>query len=100
MPDARFAIHVVIMALIVSMPLAPLPWIRGGLYLAPALIVAQWVFIGGCVVGNPDAASEPDTTRLYRMVVPTMTTKTARDLTTLITVLVTTAMAYRMSRPC
>jgi hypothetical protein len=100
MPGARFALHVAVMTLFVSLPLAPLPWIRGGLYLVPALITAQWVLISGCVIGNPDADAESDTTRLYRMVAPTMTTQASNDLTCLIAVLITTAMAYRMSRPC
>ena len=100
MADARFLFHVVIMHLIVLVAFAPVSWLRKGLFLVPAAIAAQWVIMGGCVVGNPDESGELDTTRLYRMFFPTMTTQASNDLTCLIHVLVTTVMAYRMSREC
>ena len=85
------------MVMFVLLPFAPLSWIRAGVYLIPLAVTAQWVVFGGCVCGNPDREAVMDTTRLYRVFLPSISRKTSIHLTSFVHVLVTTVMAYRMS---
>ena len=83
-----FEVHVLIFALIASVPAWPLALLRWGVYV-PLALSMMWLALDGCPLTKAAGEGESFTRDLYARLVPGISVKTAQRVTTFAMLLIT-----------
>lgn len=89
--DVLYAVHLLILLVMISIPLWPPPYLKYGVYL-PVILSATWVIFNGCPLTAIQSNIEGDnfTREIYSYIIPNISEKRADHVTTFILILITT----------
>lgn len=89
--DILYAVHLLILLVMISIPLWPPPYLNYGVYL-PVILSATWVIFNGCPLTaiQSNIEGENFTREIYSYIIPNISEKRADYITTFILILITT----------